>query len=149
MGATLRKLLTLPLVIISALCAPPQIASAQTKALLLFAGRDHDQFIGCLNCSAYATESICNEYGKYGSEYQLNSIWNEYGTYGSSYNALSPWNAYSTTPPVIVDVDGGFYGYFTANQYMAQRTHIDAINDLAEAGSDAGDLTEIRKLWCG
>jgi len=98
----------------------PSFAFSQ-KALLLYGGKDHDVYLGCLNCSEYDSDSIWNEYGKYGSEYNSNSIWNEYGTFGSEYNSYSPWNPYSSDPPVVVDKDGGFYGYFTINQYKAKR----------------------------
>lgn len=104
-------------------------------ALLLFGGNDHDKFLGCLNCGKYDDGSICNKYGQYGSKYQTDSIWNKYSEYGSKYSAHSPWNKYASDPPVIVDEDGGFYGYFTANKYHAKRTAIPpfvAITDAAE-----------------
>lgn len=93
---------------------------AQT-ALQLFGGRDHTQYVGCLNCGKYASSSIWNEYGTYGSRYATNSIWNEYSTYGSEYSSYSPFNAYASYPPVIVDADGNFYGYFTINAYHSKR----------------------------
>lgn len=65
--------------------------------------------------SPYDSESIFNGYGKYGNEYNSNSIWNEYGKYGNEYNSISPWNEYSSKPPVIVNSDNKFVGYFTAN----------------------------------
>lgn len=91
------------------------------QTLHLYGGKNHDVYLGCLNCDAYNSNSIWNEYGTYGSKYNTNSIWNAYGTYGSKYNTYSPWNAYSSEPPVIVDKDGNFYGYFTANKYNPQQ----------------------------
>ena len=39
------------------------------KDLLIF----HDKnFLGCLNCSEYDANSICNQYGTYGNEYSGN-----------------------------------------------------------------------------
>jgi len=99
-------------------------ACAQEPALLLFGGPDHDKFLGCLNCGRYGTSSIWNEYGTYGSPYNSDSIWNRYGTWGSPYNTASPWNKYSNQAPAIVDKDGHFYGYFSANQYIPNRTKI-------------------------
>lgn len=93
--------------------------SAQT--LLIYGGSDHNVYLGKLNASCYDSESIWNEYGTYGSKYSSTSIWNEYGTYGSEYSSYSPWNEYSSLSPVIVDSNGNFYGYFTANIYCAQR----------------------------
>lgn len=95
------------------------LGSSQT--LHLYGGNNNDEYLGCLNCSSYDSDSIWNEYGTYGSSYSSNSIWNEYGTYGSEYNSYSPWNEYSSTPPVVVDKKGNFYGYFTINQYKPKR----------------------------
>lgn len=93
---------------------------AKDPVLLLFGGENHDQFLGCLNCSKHDSSSIWNKYGEHGSKYNSDSIWNKYGTYGSKYNSLSPWNKYSSDGPVVVDPDGNFYGYFTLNKYNNQ-----------------------------
>ena len=95
--------------------------SVKAETLYIYGGQNHDVFLGCLNCNNYSQNSIWNEYGKYGSSYNAKSIWNSYGTYGSNYSAYSPWNSYATYPPVIVDADGGFYGYLTINSYKAKR----------------------------
>ena len=100
------------------------IFSSGQKALHIYGGTGHDVYLGFLNCDNYNTNSIWNEYGTYGSNYCLKSIWNEYGTYGSDYSNESPFNAYASYPPVIVDKDGGFYGYFTVNQYRSKRADI-------------------------
>ncbi|MEO6965240.1 MAG: hypothetical protein ABI076_05000 [Acidobacteriaceae bacterium] len=68
------------LVLTPGLCA----AQAQApKALLLFGAKDYKTSLGCLNCVDTSDISVCNEFGKYGSEYQSDSIWNAYGTFGS------------------------------------------------------------------
>ena len=92
-----------------------------SQTLHIYGGQNHDEYLGCLNCNNYDKNSIWNEYGTYGSSYNSKSIWNEYGTYGSEYNANSPWNSYGSNPPVIVDKDGEFYGYFTVNESKAKR----------------------------
>ena len=84
------------------------------QTLMIFGGEDHDVYLGKLNASKYEAESIWNEYGSYGSSYSSTSIWNEYSSYGSDYSSYSPFNEYATYPPVIVDAQGNFYGYFTA-----------------------------------
>jgi hypothetical protein len=91
------------------------------QTLHLYGGSDHDVYLGCINCDEYDSNSIWNEYGTYGNSYNSNSIWNEYGTYGNEYNSDSPWNAYGTNPPVVIDKQGGFYGYFTVNEYKDKR----------------------------
>lgn len=86
--------------------------------IMIFGGSGHDVYLGCLNCSEYDSDSVFNEYGTYGNEYSTDSIFNEYGQYGGEYSSYSPCNEYSTTPPVVVDKDGNFYGYLTINEYM-------------------------------
>jgi hypothetical protein len=95
--------------------------TAHSQTLHLYGGENHDVYLGCLNCDKYNSSSIWNAYGTYGSKYNSNSIWNAYGTYGSKYNSYSPWNAYSSDPPVVVDKEGNFYGYFTVNAYQDKR----------------------------
>ncbi|MAG31020.1 MAG: hypothetical protein CL908_09040 [Deltaproteobacteria bacterium] len=65
--------------------------------------------------NAYASDSILNEYGRFGSEYSRTSIWNEYGRYGSEYSRQSPFNPYTSTPPMILKSDT-IIGYLTVNK---------------------------------
>lgn len=95
--------------------------AVHSQQLHIYGGSNHDDFLGSLNSSIYDSNSIWNEYGTYGNPYNPNSIWNEYGTYGNKYSSYSPWNEYAAEPPVIVDGDGNFYGYFTVNKYKPQR----------------------------
>lgn len=81
------------------------MVSLQAQTLLIYGGSDHDVFLGKLNADCYDSESI----------------WNEYGTYGSKYSSKSIWNEYASTPPVVVDSRGNFYGYLTANEFISQR----------------------------
>src|ERR1700722_10368697 len=81
---------------------------AQTPALLLYGGDDHETFLGCVNCSQFEGSSICNQFGQFGSEFQSSSIWNMFGTYGSKFNSKSPWNQFSQGSVAIVDRNGGF-----------------------------------------
>ena len=91
------------------------------KPLHIYGGRGHDIYLGCINCNDFDANSVWNEYGKYGNSYNSISIWNEYGTYGNEFSQYSPWNEYASDPPVIVDKEGGFYGYFTTNEYKPKR----------------------------
>lgn len=91
------------------------------KALYLYGGSGHDVYLGCLNCDAYSLKSVWNENGTFGSQYSHTSIWNSYCIYGSEYSSYSPFNSYASYPPVIVDADGNFYGYFTVNESHNKR----------------------------
>lgn len=99
--------------------------SVPAQELLLFAGNDHDIFLGSLNENQFSSNSVWNGFGQYGNKFNINCIWNKFGTYGNQFNTNSPWNRYSQTPPVIVDRDGNFYGYFTRNTLLANRTKIE------------------------
>ena len=94
---------------------------------MIFGGDDYDVYLGKLNASKYDSESIWNEYGSYGNSYSSTSIWNEYSSYGSDYSSYSPFNEYATYPPVIVDAQGNFYGYFTVNEYKSKRAEFNLV----------------------
>ena len=141
----MKKLLVLVLSFVA--CA----AQAQNDvALLLFGGEGHKTFLGCLNCGQYAQGSICNKYGDQGSKYNTDSIWNKYGNFGSRYSNQSPWNKYASEPPAIVDKDGNFYGYLTANPYNSKRTRIKLYLQLTELWEEITDDPEpIADKLCG
>ena len=122
---------------------------ANARELILYGGQNHDEFLGCLVCNEFRSESVCNEFGQYGSEFG-STIWNEFSyTYGNEFSQSSPWNEFSLSNdvPVLVDKDGNFYGYFTINQFRH-----DAVNfagDLETIYSrHNGNLEKIRKTLC-
>jgi len=122
---------------------------AQSPALLLFGGHGHDVFLGCLNCSPFDRGSVCNEFGNHGSPFARESIWNEFGSYGSAFSSTSPWNEFASDPPVIVDREGNFYGYFTANQMHPRRTRNEFfLLFLDNADAVTEDLDHARELFC-
>ena len=126
-------------------------AHAQSNvALLLFGGQGHKTFLGCLNCGKYDSGSVCNKYGQQGSKYNTDSIWNKYGTYGSRYSNDSPWNRYASEPPAIVDKEGNFFGYLTANQYNPKRTKIKLYVQLTDLWEEITDDPEpVADRLCG
>lgn len=85
---------------------------------MVFGGKDHAVYLGCLTCSQYATDSIHNKYSSYGSAYSSTSIFNQYSPYGSAYSVNGACNKYATDPPVIVDSNGNYYGRLTLNRYV-------------------------------
>lgn len=88
--------------------------------LMIFGGRSHKTYLGCLNCYESARDSVFNEYGPYGNPYSGASIWNLYSQFGSAYSVYGACNPYATDPPVIVDEQGNFYGRLTVNKYHSQ-----------------------------
>lgn len=118
--------------------------------LLLYGGDNHDVFLGCLNCDKTNPLSVCGDYNDFGNRYGEKSIWNNYGSYGSRYDDTSPWNTYAGNPPVIVDKNGNFYGYFSSNKYQHKRTEIDYLIVFLDRSDWVLDNDEAAKsLFCG
>lgn len=117
--------------------------------LLIFGGSGHDQFLGCLVCNEFSSESICNGFGTYGSEFSSNGMFNEFAGFGNEFSSSSPWNEYSTSNsvPVLVDRDGKFYGYFTIND--SRHNAVEFSSNLRKMFEYAdGDLEEVRAMLC-
>lgn len=75
------------------------------------------QFLGQLTLNKFASESILNPYGLYGSKFGVYSIFNQFSIYGSPYSSLSPYNQFSTTPPSIY-LKGVKKGSLTTNPFI-------------------------------
>jgi len=74
-------------------------------------------FLGTLNENQYDSNSIYNQYGKYGSQYNTTCIFNRYSVYGSDYSDKSPFNQYANNAPGLYDRQGNFYGTLSINRY--------------------------------
>lgn len=105
---------------------------AQTTKLMLFGTGSPQTYLGCINCSEYASDSVHNQYGHHGSAYSADSIFNHYGPFGSPYSPSSPCNVFATDPPVIVDSSGAFYGRLTLNVYHPQANENDRLHGWLE-----------------
>ena len=95
-------------------------SESATAKLMIFGGTDHQTYLGCLNCSQYASDSVFNQYSEHGSRYSSESVWNHYSEFGSAYSSYGACNSYATDPPVIVDSSGRYYGRLTLNTYHPQ-----------------------------
>lgn len=115
----------------------------------LFGGASNSVFLGCLNCNSFDADSVCNEFGSYGSAFATDSIWNQFGTYGSEFSTYSPWNSFSSSGPMIIGSDGLFYGYFTTNAFRVDRTLISEYVSVLNFFSSTGDLSATRTFACG
>ena len=51
---------------------------------------------------------------------------------GSKYSSYSPFNNYASNPPVLVDKNGKFYGYFTSNKYKSKRASLKLIDIICD-----------------
>jgi hypothetical protein len=104
-----------------------QPAQRSMGKLMVFGGADHKTYLGCLNCGQYASDSVENTYGSFGSAYSTVSISNQFGEFGSPYSQYSACNPYSSDPPVVVDSAGNFYGRLTVNAYNPQRIRDESV----------------------
>jgi hypothetical protein len=103
-----------------------------------------------LTCGRFDSGSACNRFGEFGSRFNSNSIWNRFGEYGSRFSSQSPWNKFASDPPVVVDRDGGFYGYFTAARFHPQRTKIKSFLQFLDSPDEVNeDLEAARDRFCG
>jgi hypothetical protein len=93
----------------------------KTTPILIFAGRNHDVFLGCLNCAETSANSVLNPLGKYGSELSSSSLMNPLSRYGNSLQTDSPCNQLASSPPVLVDEQGNYYGELTLNEFRPKR----------------------------
>jgi hypothetical protein len=75
---------------------------------------EEGEFLGLV---AYPSnsDSIFNEYGRYGSEYRSDSIWNQYGKNGSEYRSNTAFNEYTRSPPRIIK-NRKIVAYLTVNK---------------------------------
>lgn len=117
------------------------IVSTAKANILLF--NNQNEFRGCLDCSRYSSDSVCNRYGTYGSRYSSSSIWNRFGA-GSRYNSDSPFNRYGTGLK-MVDNAGNFYGYLSMS-ISGERRMRNYLRELWEV--TGGDHGEMRDIFC-
>ncbi len=80
---------------------PPQQLAQGDNAPLQVVGRDHT-FLGVVSNNQYESQSICNQYGSFGSPYSQTSVWNKYGKYGGAYSDMGAYNSNAQKPPIVI-----------------------------------------------
>jgi hypothetical protein len=81
--------------------SPPQQLAQGDNAPLQVIGRDHT-FLGMVSNKQYDNQSICNQYGNFGSPYSQTSVWNKYGKYGGAYSDMGAYNPNAQKPPIVI-----------------------------------------------
>lgn len=94
---------------------PSQPLQAKGVAPPLYLIGADGQFLGKLTTNEFDSDSVFNEFGRYGSKFSSTSIFNEFGKYGSKFSRLSAFNELATDPPYIIDSKGNLLGYLTLN----------------------------------
>ena len=77
--------------------------------------------MGKITWNEFDSESILNEFGRYGGRFSSTSIFNDFGTYGGEIALYSPFNSIAVNPPKIFTRDGDFVAYLTVNKLKAPR----------------------------
>ncbi len=101
--------------------------------LRVYGERDHDVFLGCLNCSEISQESMKNPISIYGAAISPKSLFNRLSLYRNSFSSQSACNKLATDPPVVVDAQGHYYGLLTLNPLNPKRTQYRAIAGWLDA----------------
>ena len=131
------------------LCSAPACHAQSSKnQLLIFGGKDHKTFLGCLNCVENSPTSVCNENGRFGWDLQPDSIWNQNGKFGSDISPTSPWNDLGRNPPLLKGSDGATYGYLTTNTLNRKRTPIPWVLKVLNNYLKTNSLVQARKMLC-
>lgn len=86
-------------------------------------------FLGVVDSNAYNMNSICNQYGKYGSPYGM-GIFNQYGTYGGEYSQIGAYNERAQKPPLLIK-DGKPIAFVTKNPNFKNRLDPDFLQQMA------------------
>lgn len=87
--------------------APVARAPSAPGTILIFGGRGHKEYLGCLTCDQFENSSVWNDTSDYGWHNSVGK-WSNVGEYGSTVDQHSACNEYSTDPPVMVRPDGRF-----------------------------------------
>jgi len=124
-------------------------AAAAAEKLMLLGGSDLKQYLGCIECNEFSTDSICNGFGKYGNQFSTDGMFQEFSGFGNDFLPESPWNEFSTSTsvPVLVDEQVAFYGYFTINDSRPNAVKFSHQLYLLYKQSN-GDLEKVRKGIC-
>lgn len=107
---------------------PAAAGEAGGDDLLLFGGKSHEVFLGCL-CSEDRADSIFNLAGEHGSDLAPASIRNKFAAYGSNHDDTSACNPAATRPPVVVASSGKSLGLLTLNPKLKRRIQIPTVLD--------------------
>lgn len=93
--------------------APP--AASGSARLELWGGANANIYLGCWSCNQFDSESVFNQFGRYGSRFSQTSVWNHFSEYGSQFSSTSACNSLATNPPRILNTGTRTYTELTVN----------------------------------
>lgn len=107
---------------VAAVLALPSVAKGEQ----LFIVAADNSFLGVVNNNQFHRDSICNQFGKYGSEFSSVSIFNKFGNYGGEFSPNGAYNPNARKPPMLVS-NGEFLGFITKNRNVPHRVDPDIL----------------------
>jgi hypothetical protein len=127
----------------------PPGASSFTK-LMIFGGRGHHTYLGCLNCAADALDSIWNTSGPFGTcplggDSLYCRVVSQFGSsmFGVNFSACASG---ASDPPVIVDHGGNYYGRFSIADGFSE--HRDSVCNRAMSRYQSKAACDAVKAVC-
>lgn len=114
---------------------PPPTGPAPTgpsvnNAFHVWGGSGYSQYLGyfsCIFCREFGSDSINNEFGRFGSEFSSTSIRNSFSQYGSQFSTYSACNEFASNPPRVLAANGVFVGELTLNQFRSNAIRLNEI----------------------
>lgn len=100
---------------------PPRRTALADLAMFLEGARlvaSDGTYIGTLSSNPFSSDSICNDFGRYGNPFSSLSIKQEFAQYGNPFSSLSPYNEFSSQGPYVVS-DGRVVARLTKNQFVS------------------------------
>jgi hypothetical protein len=93
---------------------PPPPTQARYE---LWGGPNRSVFLGCFSCNQFASDSVFNQFGRYGSRFSQTSVANHFSRYGSEFSNDSACNRFASNPPVILNTATNTFTELTLNQF--------------------------------
>lgn len=101
---------------------------------LIYAQDSDIQFLGRITADQFASDSIMNVAGQYGSSFSSQSIFNEFGPYGSPFSSYSAFNEFANQPPRIIK-NRQFVAFLTVNKFRIPSVDPVALVEFLNLGS--------------
>ena len=79
------------------------------------------EYLGNLSANEFDANSTANPFGA-GSPFSSDSVTNEFGRYGNPYSKQSATNPYATDAPRLYDQQGAYRGKLSTNQFDPDST---------------------------
>lgn len=85
------------------------------QKLVIYGGPLFREFLGCVNCDPYETDSVWNKYSPLGWENSYSDYSHLY-VYRQAHGVYSACDPFASSPPRVVDPQNKFYGYLNISK---------------------------------